>query len=83
MPATNMEEIAEKLKKLKFRKKTFGGVDERDVWKKMSFLQEDYRNAFLVQHERDMALVEDRDRQIEKLQKELKQLQTSGNFSKE
>lgn len=71
MAATGMEEIAQKLKKLKFRKKTFGGVDERDVWKKMASLQEDYRNVFLIQHERDMALVEDRDKTIERLQKEL------------
>lgn len=76
----NMEEIAEKIKKLKFRKKTFGGVDERDVWKKLASLQEDYRNAFLIQHERDMALVEDRDRTIEKLQKELRQLQAPGDL---
>lgn len=75
MAARNMEEIAQKLKKLKFRKKTFGGVDERDVWKKMESLQEDYRNAFLVQHEKDMALVEDREKKIEALQKELESLQ--------
>lgn len=76
MPATNMEEIAQKLKKLKFRKKTFGGVDERDVWKKLSSLQEDYRNAFLVQHEKDMALVEDRDKKINILKEELKKVQS-------
>lgn len=71
MAASNMEEIAQKLKKLRFRKKMIGGVDERDVWKKLEYLQADYRNAFLIQHERDKALIEERNQIIEKLQKEL------------
>jgi len=71
MAARNMEEIAQKLKKMRFKKKTFGGVDERDVWKKLESLQEDYRNAFLIQHERDKALIEDRDATIKRLEKEL------------
>lgn len=75
MVATSMEEIAQKLKSLKFRKKTFVGVDERDVWKKMASLQEDYRNAFLIQHEKDMALVEDRDKTIHGLRAELQKKQ--------
>ena len=71
MAAGSMEEIAEKLKKMKFRKKAFGGVDEREVWKKMASLQEDYRNAFLIQHQKDKALLEDREETIRSLRKEL------------
>ena len=38
-----MEEIAGQLKKLRFRKKFIGGVDEADVWKQLELLQGDYR----------------------------------------
>ena len=41
----HQEEIVKWLKKMKFRKKIFGGVDEADVWKKIEQLDEKYQAA--------------------------------------
>ena len=35
MPAKRMEDIAAYMKQMKFRRKTFGGVDEADVWRQL------------------------------------------------
>lgn len=40
-----MQDIADQLSAMKFRKKTFGGVDEADVWKKLEALQEIYQQV--------------------------------------
>lgn len=72
MAAKNMEEIAALLKELRFRKKIFGGVDERDVWKKLQLLQKEYRAAFEAQEERSKALLEDREKEIARLKEQLK-----------
>lgn len=64
-----MDEIAEFLKTLRFRKKIFGGVDEKDVWKKLDSLQKEYRSAFDAQEERSQALIHERDLQIVELKK--------------
>lgn len=71
MTAKNMDEIAALLKELRFRKKIFGGVDERDVWKKLQLLQKEYRTAFEAQEERSKALLEDREEEIAHLKKQL------------
>ena len=49
--ATNLKEITEHIKKMKFRKKLFGGVDEADVWKQIRELDADYRNLFKIQNQ--------------------------------
>lgn len=64
MPAKDMDDIAALLKGLRFRKKIFGGVDERDVWKQLEKLQKEYRAAFDAQQERSKALLGERDQQI-------------------
>lgn len=72
MAAKNMDEIAALLKELRFQKKIFGGVDERDVWKKLQLLQKEYRAAFEAQEERSKALLEDREEEIAHLKKQLR-----------
>lgn len=67
-----MDEIAALLKELRFQKKIFGGVDERDVWKKLQLLQKEYRAAFEAQEERSKALLEDREEEIAHLKKQLR-----------
>lgn len=67
-----MDEIATLLKGLRFQKKIFGGVDERDVWKKLQLLQKEYRAAFEAQEERSKALLEDREEEIAHLKKQLR-----------
>ena len=41
-----MKDISNLLKNLKFRKKMFGGIDEKDVWRKLDELQEEYQNVY-------------------------------------
>lgn len=48
----NLDEITNFLKKLRFRKTTFGGVDEKDVWKKLDILNEKYMELYALQEER-------------------------------
>ena len=51
-------EIIDWLKKLKFQKKLFGGVDERTVWKKMLELDGLYAKALEAQKNRYDAILE-------------------------
>lgn len=67
MGAKSMEEIADILRKMKFRHKTFGGVDEADVWRKLDSLQKEYRSAFEAQQIRNDALLKERDQIISRL----------------
>jgi len=62
----NMDDIAAFLKKLKFKKATFGGYDKADVWKKIDLLQKEYRFAYQAQEERYRALLGERDALLEK-----------------
>lgn len=45
-PAQTFAEVADHIKKMKFRRKLFGGVDEEDVWKKIRDLDLDYQNLY-------------------------------------
>lgn len=47
-----MESVAEWLKKVKFKKTLFGGVDERDVWKKLDELNVLYNEALVAERAR-------------------------------
>lgn len=71
MTAKNMDEIADLLKELTFQKKFFGGIDERDVWKKLQLLQKEYRRVFEAQEERSKALLEGKEEEIAHLRKQL------------
>ena len=52
------EKISEWLKQVKFRKCIFGGVSESDVWKKISELNDMYREAIFAERIRNEALSE-------------------------
>ena len=72
MAAQSMEDIAEQLKKTRFQKKFFGGVDEEDVWRKLDELQKEYQSAFDAQQERNNALLEERSLVIRQLRARLR-----------
>lgn len=56
------KKIAQWLKQVKFRKTLFGGVSERDVWKKIGELNELYNTALVAERARyDALLAEARD----------------------
>ena len=58
--ATNetQEDIVQWIKKLKFKKKLIGGVDEADVLKKMEELNSLYEKALLAERARYNTLLE-------------------------
>jgi len=72
MAAQSMEDIAEQLKKTRFQKKFFGGVDEEDLWRKLDELQKEYQSAFDAQQERNNALLEERSIVIRQLRARLR-----------
>ena len=45
-PMRTMQDIAQALAGMKFRKKAFGGVEEADVWKKLEDLQRLYQQVY-------------------------------------
>lgn len=73
MGAKNMEEIAELFQSLKFKKKLLGGIDERDVWKKLEMVQNEYRFAYEVLQERYEARLREREEEIASLRAKLPQ----------
>lgn len=73
MAARNMEDIAEVFKTMKFKKTLFGGVSEKDVWKKLDKLQKEYRSAYEIQRERYEARLQERDEEIASLKAKLPQ----------
>ena len=83
MAAKCMEEIAGQLKKLRFRKKFIGGVDEADVWKQLELLQGDYRAAFEAQETYFQALLDERDDMIDRLESQLDEAGEAGNDTEE
>ena len=57
----NLEQmkIAKWLKKLRFRRKLFGGVSEQDVWKKIAELNTMYESTLTAERVRYDALIKD------------------------
>lgn len=53
-----LKDVTKWLKKVKFKKKFFGGVDERDVWKKIDELNSLYKSALTAERARYDALLE-------------------------
>lgn len=68
--ASGMEAIARTLQEMKFRKKLLGGVDEADVWRKLEKLQQEYETAYQRQAAYYQALLDDRERALERLMQE-------------
>lgn len=71
MAAANMEDIAELFKKLRFKKRLFGGVSEKDVWKKLENVQKEYRSAYEAQQNRYEGRLQERDETIASLREQL------------
>ena len=59
-----MQDIAQALAKMKFRKKTFGGVEEADVWRKLESLQNLYQQVYDEQAAYYQALLDERDQAL-------------------
>lgn len=78
-----MEDIAVFLKKMHFRKRIIGGVDEADVWKQLDMLQREYQNAFDAQEEYYQALLDERNAMIAKLRKRTPQTEGSAGANHE
>ena len=61
-PPEQEEKIAGFLQKVKFRKRIFGGVAEKDVWTKIRELNDMYRQALLAERIRCDTLIAEHDR---------------------
>ena len=61
-PPEQEEKIKGFLQKVKFRKRIFGGVSEKDVWTKIRELNDMYRQALLAERIRYDALIAEHDR---------------------
>ncbi len=64
-----MDDIAAFIDGMKFKKKTFGGVDELDVLKQMEALQQVYRSVYESQAAYYQALIDERDAIISRLRR--------------
>lgn len=71
MASRSLEEIAEFIKKMKFRKSLIGGVDEKSVWKKIDDLNNEYKSVFDAQEVKYQTLLEERDQEIKTLKEKL------------
>lgn len=58
MEYNDMQSISELFSKLRFRKKLIGGIDERDVWRKLDQVQQAYRSAYEEQRIRCKTILE-------------------------
>ena len=61
-PPEQEERISGFLQKVKFRKRIFGGVSEKDVWTKIGELNEMYRQALLAERIRCNELIAEHNR---------------------
>ena len=59
-----MQDIAQALSAMKKQKKTFGGVDEADVWKQLESLQNLYQQVYDEQAAYYQALLDERDQKL-------------------
>ena len=71
MASRSLEDIAEFIDKMKFRKSLIGGVDEQSVWKKIEDLNNEYKSVFDEQETKYRTLLEERDIEIKKLKEKL------------
>lgn len=62
-----MQDIAQALSAMKFRRKLLGGVEEADVWRQLESLQQLYQRVYEEQAAYYQALLEERDRELAQL----------------
>ena len=60
LPPAHEERIKAFLQKVKFRRKVFGGAEEKDVWQKIEQLNELYKQALIAERARYDALLSER-----------------------
>ncbi|MDO4548922.1 MAG: hypothetical protein Q4D04_12545 [Clostridia bacterium] len=72
MAAKTMEEIAEIMKGMRFRRCVIGGVREDDVWRAIERLQKEYRSLMESEREKAQALIDERDEWISTLRAKLR-----------
>lgn len=63
---SEQRKIVQWLKKVRFHKRLFGGVDERDVWKKIGELNEMYNAALAAERVRYETLLEERTKEADR-----------------
>ncbi|MBQ8974233.1 MAG: hypothetical protein IJ072_00745 [Oscillospiraceae bacterium] len=71
MAAQSMDDIAELFKNVRFKKKLFGGVSEKDVWRQLEKIQSQYRAAYEYQAAGYEALLREREQMIAELRTRL------------
>lgn len=59
-----MQDVADALSAMKFRRTLFGGVSEADVWRELEALQRTYRQVYEAQAAYYQALLDERDRAL-------------------
>lgn len=64
------QRIAQWLERVRFRRRLFGGVNEKDVWNKIGELNEMYCKALVAERARYDALLERRGEPSEVIQRE-------------
>ena len=64
------QRIAAWLSKVRFRKQLFGGVSEKDVWKKIGELNEMYKRALIAERARYDALLARREDEAGEVRRE-------------
>lgn len=62
-----MQDIAEALAAMRFRKKLLGGVDEADVWRQLEGLQQIYQQVYDQQAAYYQALLQEREEALARL----------------
>lgn len=83
MAVKSMKEIAVYIKQMRFRKRMFGGVDEGDVWRQLSDLHKEYQTAFDAQCEVSKVRLQEKDREIARLKRRIRELSLARGDSDE
>lgn len=74
MTTKNMDDITELFKNMRFKKRLFGGVDERSVWKQLEQLQKEYRAAYEAMQLQYETVLQEKDKTITAMREWLSQV---------
>lgn len=69
MALKNMNDVAEFIQNMKFKRQFFNGVNELDVLKQMEALQQLYQSVYDQQAASYQALLAEKEKQIERLKR--------------
>mgnify|MGYP007038163742 CR=1 FL=1 len=79
MASKTLEEVAEYMKKMHFRKGLFG-IQPASMWKKLEDLDSEYRSVFYAQELSYEARLKERDEKIAELEKRLSLMKNRCTF---